>query len=182
MRPPLLLVALLLTACGQQQAQLTTEPPPAADPADLAGHGADRPHADTVLYAGQQADLSLPTGTLRITAWGPSTVETTPFAPRRAGELRDYVATFRIEATVLTGTVALRPADLRLLAIADQVDGGAVTTLAGSATTLLAKTLTAGQHWTGTWSAPFTEGHGELLLSPGGAARPAALWDFRVEA
>ena len=181
-RPLLGLLALVLTGCASSSATLATEGAPAPVPPDLGGHQYDRPHADTVLYAGQSADLRLPTGTLRVTVWGPRTVETTLFAPRRAGALRDYLATFTVEAQVLAGTVRLAPTDLRLLAIADQDEGGAVRTVASSATDLLARTLTAGGRWNGTWTAPFTEGHGELLLSPGGAARPAALWDFRVEA
>lgn len=179
---PALAAAVLLSACGQQATELTAAQPAPTTPPDLAGHQFDTPHADRVLVAGETTDLVLPTGTLRVTVWGPRTVETQPFAPRQVGHLREYVATFTVETTVLSGTATLAPTDLRLLAIADQDEGGAVKTVASQATTLVSRTLSKGAHWNGTWSARFVEGHGELLLSPGGSARPAALWDFRVEA
>ena len=140
-------------------------------PPDLAGHQYDRPDADRVLVAGDTADLVLPTGRVRLTVNGPvPALQKVMVGPRHT-----YLLTFRVTATVLSGAVDLRPERFSLLAIADQVDGAARVT-----TTALSSTLAAGA--TRTWTASFVEGHGEYLFTPAGTTRPAALWDFRVEA
>ena len=183
MRPLLLLpaTALLLTGCAatpRPSAVLDVGAP--SVPPDLAGHQDDRPDADLVLVAGDTATLTTPTGTFHVTVRGPAVKVLPTLVPLRVGQLHSYLATFTVTATPVRGTQRLSPADFRLLAIADRVDGGSTRTTVAKATTLVTRTLTRGS-WTGTWSAPFVEGHGELLFTPAGAARPAALWDFRVE-
>ena len=172
---PAVAAALLLTACGQQTARLSAAAPSA--PPDLAGHQFDRPDADLVLVAGDTATVTTRTATFRVTVMGPA-LKTLPTLLR--SPLHSYLATFSVTVTATRGSQALSPSDFRLLAIADQVDGGARRTSSATATTLLPRRLTTGS-WTGTWTAPFTEGHGELLFTPTGATRPAALWDFRAE-
>lgn len=49
-----------------------------------------------------------------------------------------------------------------------------------TASALSAATVAAGSTVTGTWTAPFTEGHGEFVLAPPGLTAPA-LWGFRAE-
>ena len=175
---PALTAALLLTSCGHAVTQLGAAQP--TTPPDLAGHQFDRPDADLVLVAGDTATVTTRTGTFRVTVTGPALKPLPTLRPLAVGQLHTYLATFTVTVTHTRGELALSPGDFRLLAIADQVDGGARRTIASSATTLVARTLTAGS-WTGTWTAPFTEGHGELLFTPAGATRPAALWDFRAE-
>jgi hypothetical protein len=184
--PRLLLAALplALAGCGSATATLSTSSPGSPGPTtppDLAGHQFDRPDADHVLVAGDDLVLTLPTGTVRLTVGGPALAPAPALVPTKAGELHHYLATFTITATTLTGTAALAPTDFRLLAIADQVDGGAKVTSVAKVTTLVSTVLAKGATLTGTWTAPFVEGHGELLYTPVGAARPAALWDFRAE-
>lgn len=175
-RPLLLVAALpLLAACGAGTASLQNSAPTASVPPDLAPL---RPvHADHVLVAGDAIDLTTPTGRVRVKVNGPATGAGTRFG---TSGLRHYLATFTVTVTRLSGTVRVSPADFRLLAIADQVDGGAIVTTEASAGTLRATDVR--QRVVGTWAAPFVEGHGELLFTPQGATRPAALWDFRVEA
>lgn len=173
-----LVAAFLLSACAQQQARLSTAPA-APVPPDLAGRPLTT-HADRVLVAGDATTLSTSTGTFRITVMGPATRQLPSFRALPVGQLHDYLATFTVRVEHVSGSARLSPADFRLLAIADQVDGGAVRTTVATVTTLVPKTLTTGS-WAGTWTAPFTEGHGELLFTPAGGRRPAALWDFRVE-
>jgi len=173
-RPHLLAAAtvLALAACGHQAAPVTTVAAP--PPPHLTTH------ADRVLVAGDSTVLTTPTGAFRITVTGPATQQLPTFRALRVGQLHDYLATFRVTVQQLRGSQRLGPADFRLLAIADQAAGGAIRTTAARTTTLTARTLTSGT-WAGTWTAPFPEGHGELLFTPSGATRPAALWDFRVE-
>ncbi|MCU1602142.1 MAG: hypothetical protein JWO22_2851 [Frankiales bacterium] len=171
-------LALALSACAGQPAQLVGAQPTV--PPDLAGHQYDRPHADQVLVAGDTATISTATGTFRVTVNGPALKALTSFTKLPVGALHHYLATFTVTVTSVRGSQQLSPGAFRLLAIADQDAGGAVKTTVAQATTLVTTTLTGGT-WTGTWSAPFVEGHGELLLTPAGAARPAALWDFRAE-
>ena len=179
MRPVFVLPALglLLTACGQQSAQLSAAP---VTPPDLAGHQLDRPHADQVLVAGDSALVATPTGAVRVTVNGPALTPLPEFTKLPVGALHHYLATFTVTVTATRGTQRLSPGDFRLLAIADQDAGGAIRTTVAQATTLVTTTLAKGS-WRGTWSAPFVEGHGELLFTPAGATRPAALWDFRAE-
>jgi hypothetical protein len=181
--PRLLLAALplALAGCGSATATLSASPPAPTPSADLAGHQYDRPDADHVLVAGDDLVLALPTGTLRLTVGGPALALVPTLVPTKPGELHHYLATFTITATTLTGTAALAPTDFRLLAIADQVDGGARITSTAKVTNLITTVLGKGKTLTATWTAPFVEGHGELLYTPVGAARPAALWDFRAE-
>lgn len=170
---PLALAAVLLvTACGTQHAGQEAVTAPTVGP-DLAGHQDDIPHAEHVLVAGDSQDLTLPAGRLRVTVWGPKLVEVPTLVKTKGYQRHSYLATFTIVAKTLSGTATLRPADFRLLAIADQVDGGAIRTLTATATEALTQGFT--------WTAPFVEGHGELLFTPVGAARPAVLWDFRAE-
>ena len=178
MRPLLLLPALglLLTGCGQQASQLSQP----STPPDLAGHQFDRPHADQVLVAGDTATVSTATGTFRVTVNGPALKELTSFTKLPVGQLHHYLATFTVTVTPVRGSQQLSPSAFRLLAIADQDEGGAIKTTLAKTTTLATTRLTSGA-WKGTWSAPFVEGHGELLFTPAGATRPAALWDFRAE-
>ncbi len=137
-------------------------------------------HADRILVAGESVDLTTSTGVVRVKVNGPATGKGTLFGSRSAGALHHYLATFTVTITPVRGTTTVSPADFRLLAIADQVDGGEVVTHEGTAATLPTGRVT--RPVVGTWSAPFVEGHGELLYTPTGATRPAALWDFRVEA
>lgn len=180
MRPPFTIPALVLalTACAGQPARLVGAQPTV--PPDLAGHQFDRPHADQVLVAGDTATVTTRTGTLRVSVNGPALKELPSFTRLPVGQLHHYLATFTVTVTPVRGSQRLSPSDFRLLAIADQVDGGAIRTVAAQATSLKPATVTSGS-WTGTWTAPFVEGHGELLFTPAGAARPAALWDFRAE-
>jgi hypothetical protein len=184
--PRLLLAALplALAGCGATTATLTsasTAPAAAVIPPDLAGHQYDRPHADHVLVAGDSQVLTLPTGSVRVTVWGPKLVEVPTLVKSTGNQLHSYLATFTLVATGLSGTTRLAPTDFRLLALADQVSGGAIQTTTATATDLVTKVVAQGATVTGTWTAPFVEGHGELLYTPAGAARPAALWDFRAE-
>ena len=181
--PRFLLAALPLTlaGCGSATATLSTAPPSPTPRPDLAGHQYDRPDADRVLVAGDGLVLELPTGRLRVTVGGPALALAPTLVPQKAGERHHYLATFTITATNLSGTTALAPTDFRLLAIADQVDGGAKVTSVATVTNLVTTVLAKGKTLTATWTAPFAEGHGELLYTPAGAARPAALWDFRAE-
>ena len=168
----------MLSACGQQPAQLATVQA-APVPPDLAGRPLTT-HADRVLVAGDTTTLTTAEGTVRVTVNGPAAEQLPTFRRLPLGQLHDYLATFTVTVEHVSGSVRLSPADFRLLAIADQVDGGAIRTSVAKATTLTATTLSRGS-WSGTWTAPFTEGHGELLFTPAGATRAAALWDFRVE-
>jgi hypothetical protein len=168
----------LLAACGAGTASLQASAPAAPVPADLAPLRAV--HADHVLVAGDSIDLTTATGSVRVTVNGPRTGRGTLFGQRTAGALRHYLATFTITVTRLSGDVSVSPSDFRLLSIADQVDGGAIVTHEATGGTLAAAPVV--QAVVGTWTAPFVEGHGELLYTPQGASRPAALWDFRVEA
>lgn len=165
MKPPAALLSLaLLAGCGTAQAgtaTVTTVPP------DLAGHQYDQPDADRVVVAGDTLVLDLPTGPLTVTVNGPALVKVPTLVPTRG--LEHYLATFTI-----TSSAPVSPTAFRLLAIADQVDGGARRTVAATVTKVLSSTVL-------TWTAPFVEGHGELLFTPVGATRPAALWDFRAE-
>lgn len=181
MRPLLLLpvAALLLAGCAASGPPTELSAAPSVPP-DLAGHQLDRPHADVVLVAGDTATLTTPTGAIAVTVRGPRVVALPTLVPLRVGQLHSYLATFTVTVTAVRGSQRLSPSDFRLLAVADQAAGGGTRTTAAQATTLVPRTLTRGS-WTGTWTAPFVEGHGELLLTPAGAARPAALWDFRVE-
>jgi hypothetical protein len=181
--PRLLLAALplALVGCGSTTATLSTAPPGPTPPPDLAGHQFDRPDADHVLVAGDGLVLKLPTGRLRVTVGGPALALAPTLVPQQAGELHHYLATFTITATTLSGTAALAPTEFRLLAVADQVDGGAKVTSVAQVTNLVPSVLAKGKTLTATWTAPFVEGHGELLYTPAGADRPAALWDFRAE-
>ena len=172
-RPLLLAAALpLLAACGAGTATLQAAAPAAPIPPDLAPLRAV--HADHVLVAGDTIDLTTATGRLRVKVNGPATGKGTLFGQRSAGALHHYLATFTVTVTRLSGTVTVAPEDFRLLAIADQVDGGEIITHEATASSMV--------DGSGTWTAPFVEGHGELLFTPQGATRPAALWDFRVEA
>jgi hypothetical protein len=179
-RRPLLAATalLLLTGCGSATASLSPAAAPPTVPPDLAGHQYDVPDADRVLVAGDSVDLDLPAGKVRLTVNGPALQLTKPFRP---GVLHDYLATFTVTAQVLSGMAVVLPADFRLLAIADQVDGGAKVTTSATVSTLARTVASTGRTLVGTWSAPFVEGHGELLYTPPGASRPAALWDFRAE-
>ena len=174
---PAVAALLLLTACGQQPSRLASAP---SIPPDLAGHQFDRPDADRVLVAGDTTTVTTPTSTLRVTVMGPALEQLPTMVPMRVGERHSYLATFTVTVAVLRGSEQLAPAAFRLLAISDQVDGATKHTTVATATTLVRKTVTSGT-WTGTWTAPFLEGHGELLFTPAGATRPAALWDFRAE-
>jgi hypothetical protein len=161
-KSPLALAAvLLMAACGTQhpdsQAVTTVQP-------DRAGHQFDTPDADHVLVAGDELVL----GTTKLTVWGPELARVPTLVPAPKGQRHHYLATFRI--------VSNRPvtaAEFRLLAIADQIDGAARVTTAAAVTKVVNGALT--------WTAPFVEGHGELLYTPPGATRPVALWDFRAE-
>ena len=157
----------LLAACGAGTATLQAAAPAATVPADLAPLRAV--HADHVLVAGDSIDLDTAAGRVRVKVNGPAL---TPL--KGLGTLHHYLTTFTITVTRLTGDVSIAPSDFRLLSIADQVDGGAVVTHEATASSMV--------DGTGTWTAPFVEGHGEFLYTPAGATRPAALWDFRVEA
>ena len=171
--------ALLLTACGHSTARLAQQPLPTIPP-DLAGHQLDRPHADRVLVAGDTTTVSTATGTFRVTVNGPALKVLPTFQKLPVGQLHTYLATFTVTVTTVRGSQQLSPSAFRLLALADQAAGGAVRATVAQATTLTSTTLSTGS-WKGTWSAPFTEGHGELLFTPAGAPRAAALWDFRAE-
>ncbi len=176
-----LALPLALSACGSSPATHATLSTAAAPvPADVAP--VRDVHADRVLVAGDSVDLTLPTGLVRVKVNGPATGAGTLFGQRTAGALHHYVATFTVSVTALRGTATIAPADFRLLAIADQVDGGAIVTHEATAGSLTTTTVTPGHPLVATWAAPFVEGHGELLMTPPGATRPAALWDFRVEA
>ena len=178
----------LVVGCGAgTETTLSQAPPTAAQvaaqqdvvvPPDLAP--LKRLHADRILVAGEAVDLTTGTGVVRIKVNGPATGTGTLFGARSAGALHHYLATFTVTVTPLRGTTTVSPSDFRLLAIADQVDGGAVLSHEATATTLPSGRVT--RTVVGTWAAPFVEGHGELLYTPAGASRPAALWDFRVEA
>lgn len=179
---------LLATGCAQAQASPRAALPQRAvsaelAPPDLAGHQFDPPHAERVLVAGDTAELSLPGGTVRIRVTGPALKEVPQFAPTVPRPPAQYLATFGIAVTGLTGRVALSPADFSLLELTDQRGTAAPVPHAVPPTraALSAADVSAGQSLTGSWTAPFTEGHGEFVLAPSGVA-PAALWDFRAEA
>lgn len=163
-RPLALAATLLLAGCGTGTATLQASVPVTTH--DLAPR---RPvHADHVLVAGDDIVLKTASGTVRVKVNGPA------LTPLKAiGPLHHYLATFTVTVTPVSGTVSVTPADFSLLAIADQVDGGAIVTHDATAAKLV--------NGTGTWSAPLVEGHGEFLFTPRGAIRPAALWDFRAE-
>ena len=127
--------------------------------------------------AGDTTDVDLPTGRFRLRVNGPALVPLTTFAPRKAGELRRWTATFTITATGVTGAVPLGADAFTLLDLAQEQGPVRVPP---SASALAATTLTPGQTVTGTWSAPVVEGHGEFVYAPAGVA-PQALWDFRAE-
>jgi hypothetical protein len=163
-RPFALAATLLLAGCGAGTATLQASAPVTTQ--DLAPLRSV--HADHVLVAGDGIVLTTATGTVRVKVNGPA------LQPLKApGVLHHYLATFTVTVTPVSGTVTVTPADFSLLAIADQVDGGGIVTQEAAAAKLV--------NGTGTWSAPFVEGHGEFLFTPRGASRPAALWDFRAE-
>lgn len=169
--------ALVLTAgCAVADAA----PVPGAAPADLAGHQFDRPHASRVLVAGDTADLDVPGGRLRIRVNGPRLMPS--FSAPGPGELATYTATFTLAMTPLSGVVTVGPGDVRLLDLHDQTGSAAPVphVVLPTATDLLAAPLASGRTTTRTFTAPLTEGHGELLLAPAGV-EPVALWDFRAE-
>lgn len=169
----LLLAAVLplLAACGAGTATLQAAAPAVTIPPDLGPHR--EVHADHVLVAGDSIDLTTATGRVRVKVNGPQTGKGTSFGQRTAGALHHYLATFTVTVTRLSGDVSVSASDFRLLAIADQDEGGGIVTHEATASSMV--------NGSGTWTAPFVEGHGELLFIPPGASRPAALWDFRVE-
>lgn len=172
------LALLLVAGCATASAGTPAAQPVPTVPPDLGGHQFDRPHADTVLVAGESTVVRTATGTARVKVNGPALKAVNGLGHRT---LQRYDATFTVTVTGLTGALAVKPTDFALLAIADQVDGGGIVTTGAKAVTLVADTVTAGRTLVGTWTATFVEGHGELLYTPTGAARPAVLWDFRAE-
>ncbi len=182
-----LLLVVAATGCAVADASGRPAAAPAAvradqAPPDLAGHQLDAPHAQRVLVAGDRAEVRVPGGTVLVRVTGPALVELPEFAPTVPRRPARYLATFGLEITGLTGRVLLSTDDFRLLDLTDQTgtDAPVPHAVAPATATLSAASVTTGQTVTGSWTAPFTEGHGELLYAPVGE-QPLALWDFRAE-